>query len=100
MKSLEALSCSYIPKFDTGIIATASQQLSVGTKFNRPNRILMSLQRCPYYIGTGCTNREIAKQLYIAEGTVKSHVTHILNRLNLKNRSQIAIYANSLKQAC
>ena len=51
-------------------------------------------------IGTGCTNREIAQQLYIAEGTVKSHVTHILNRLNLRNRSQIAIYANSLKQAC
>lgn len=47
-------------------------------------------------IGTGCTNREIAEQLYIAEGTVKSHVTHILNRLNLKNRSQIAIYANSI----
>ncbi len=51
-------------------------------------------------IGIGCTNREIAQQLYIAEGTVKSHVTHILNRLNLKNRSQIAIYANSIKQAC
>lgn len=51
-------------------------------------------------IGTGCTNREIAQQLYITEGTVKTHVTHILNRLNLKNRSQIAIYANSLKQAC
>ncbi|MEO0012091.1 MAG: hypothetical protein RLZZ535_480 [Cyanobacteriota bacterium] len=49
-------------------------------------------------IGSGCTNREIAQQLYIAEGTVKSHVTHILNRLNLRNRSQIAIYANSGKQ--
>jgi DNA-binding NarL/FixJ family response regulator len=49
-------------------------------------------------IGNGCTNREIAQQLYIAEGTVKSHVTHILNRLNLRNRSQIAIYANSVKQ--
>ena len=49
-------------------------------------------------IGTGCTNREIAQQLYIAEGTVKSHVTHILNRLNLSNRSQIAIYANSVEQ--
>lgn len=48
-------------------------------------------------IGTGCTNREIAQQLYIAEGTVKSHVTHILNRLNLRNRAQIAIYANSVK---
>lgn len=48
-------------------------------------------------IGAGCTNREIATQLYIAEGTVKTHVTHILNRLNLRNRSQIAIYANSAK---
>jgi DNA-binding NarL/FixJ family response regulator len=48
-------------------------------------------------VGTGCTNREIAKQLYITEGTVKTHVTHILNRLNLRNRSQIAIYANSAK---
>ena len=51
-------------------------------------------------IGMGQTNREIAQKLYIAEATVKSHVTHILNRLNLGNRSQIAIYANSIKQAC
>jgi DNA-binding NarL/FixJ family response regulator len=43
----------------------------------------------------GATNREIAEQLYISEGTVKTHVNHILNRLNLKNRSQLAIYANS-----
>ncbi len=48
-------------------------------------------------IATGCTNREIAQQLYIVEGTVKTHVTKILNRLNLRNRAQIAIYANSLK---
>ncbi len=48
-------------------------------------------------VGTGCTNREIAQKLYIAEGTVKTHVTHILNRLNLRNRSQIAIYANSAR---
>ena len=49
-------------------------------------------------VGTGCTNREIAKQLYITEGTVKTHVTHILNRLNLRNRAQIAVYANSARQ--
>jgi DNA-binding NarL/FixJ family response regulator len=48
-------------------------------------------------VGTGCTNREISNQLYITEGTVKTHVTHILNRLNLRNRSQIAIYANSAR---
>ena len=51
-------------------------------------------------IGKGLTNREIAQELYIAEGTVKTHVTNILSRLNLSNRSQIAIYANSIKQAC
>lgn len=51
-------------------------------------------------IGRGCTNREIAEQLYITEGTVKTHVSHILNRLNLRNRSQIAVYANSIYQNC
>ncbi|MCU0567666.1 MAG: response regulator transcription factor [Oculatellaceae cyanobacterium Prado106] len=47
-------------------------------------------------IGQGCTNREIATQLNLAEGTVKTYVTHLLNRLALRNRSQIAIYANSI----
>lgn len=47
-------------------------------------------------IGQGSTNREIAQGLYISEGTVKTHVTHLLNRLNLRNRSQLAIYANSI----
>jgi DNA-binding NarL/FixJ family response regulator len=46
-------------------------------------------------IATGLTNRDIAQQLFISEGTVKTHVTHLLNRLNLRNRSQLAIYANS-----
>lgn len=47
-------------------------------------------------IGRGLTNRDIAAQLFIAEGTVKTHVNHLLNRLELKNRSQLAIYAHSL----
>lgn len=47
-------------------------------------------------IGRGLTNREIAQELYIAEGTVKTHVTHLLSRLNFRNRSQMAIYANSI----
>jgi DNA-binding NarL/FixJ family response regulator len=47
-------------------------------------------------IALGSTNRDIAQQLYISEGTVKTHVTHLLNRLNLRNRSQLAIYAHSV----
>jgi DNA-binding NarL/FixJ family response regulator len=46
-------------------------------------------------IAKGASNREIAKALYISEGTVKNHVTNILNRLNLRDRTQAAIFANS-----
>lgn len=50
-------------------------------------------------IGQGATNREIAAELHLAEGTVKTYVTHLLNRLSLKNRSQLAIYATSIASA-
>lgn len=66
---------------------TPQQNLSVLTK--REQDVLR-------LIGMGATNREIAEKLYISEGTVKTHVTHLFNRLNLKNRSQLAIYANSI----
>ncbi|WP_066423722.1 response regulator transcription factor [Anabaena sp. 4-3] len=46
-------------------------------------------------IATGANNREIAQELYISEGTVKNHVTNILNRLNLRDRTQAAIIANT-----
>jgi DNA-binding NarL/FixJ family response regulator len=47
-------------------------------------------------LGQGATNREIATALHLAEGTVKTYVTHLLNRLSFNNRSQLAIYANSI----
>ena len=49
-------------------------------------------------IGAGSTNRDIAQQLFISEGTVKTHVTHLLNRLSLRNRAQLAIYAHSISK--
>jgi DNA-binding NarL/FixJ family response regulator len=46
-------------------------------------------------IAIGANNREIAGQLYISEGTVKNHVTNLLNRLNLRDRTQAAILAKT-----
>lgn len=43
-------------------------------------------------IAEGLTNREIAKKLYISEGTVKNNITAVLGKLNLSHRTQIAIY--------
>jgi DNA-binding NarL/FixJ family response regulator len=48
-------------------------------------------------VALGLRNQDIAQQLYVSEGTVKTHVTHLLTRLNLRNRSQLAIYAHSLE---
>ena len=47
-------------------------------------------------IATGASNREIAEILYIAESTVKNHVTSLLSRLNLRDRTQAALLAHSL----
>jgi DNA-binding NarL/FixJ family response regulator len=44
-------------------------------------------------IGNGATNREIAEKLFISEHTVKSHIRSILNKLNISNRQQAAVYA-------
>jgi DNA-binding NarL/FixJ family response regulator len=45
-------------------------------------------------IAAGATNREIARRLVVSEGTVKNHVSSILNRLGLRDRTQAAIYAH------
>ena len=45
-------------------------------------------------IGQGCTNKEIAKQLDISLGTVKTHVSNVLMRLELRDRTAAAIFAH------
>jgi len=47
-------------------------------------------------IARGASNKEIASQLYIAEGTVKNHVTHILGKLEVRDRTQAALKAREL----
>jgi DNA-binding NarL/FixJ family response regulator len=44
-------------------------------------------------VATGATNREIAARVYLSEGTVKNHVSRILGRLGLRDRTQAAVYA-------
>jgi DNA-binding NarL/FixJ family response regulator len=44
-------------------------------------------------IAAGASNREIAEALVIAEGTVKNHVTHILEKMGVRDRTQAALRA-------
>jgi DNA-binding NarL/FixJ family response regulator len=44
-------------------------------------------------IARGASNREIAHSLFLAEGTVKNHVTNILGKLDARDRTQAALKA-------
>lgn len=44
-------------------------------------------------LGYGLNNKEIAGKLYITEGTVKNHVSNIISKLSVRDRTQAAIYS-------
>lgn len=48
-------------------------------------------------VATGASNREIASALFITEGTVKNHVTNILSKLGVRDRTQAALKAKELR---
>lgn len=44
-------------------------------------------------ISEGLSNKEISERLYVTQGTVKNYITEILSKLQLRDRTQIAIFA-------
>ncbi|MBB4907474.1 response regulator [Actinophytocola algeriensis] len=67
-------------------VAAALTPRSTGPLTGRETEVLR-------LIASGATNREIAARLYLSEGTVKNHISRILGRLGLRDRTQAAIYA-------
>lgn len=45
------------------------------------------------YVARGYSNQDIANSLFISERTVRTHVSNILSKLHLANRTQAALYA-------
>ena len=46
-------------------------------------------------VGSGMSNKEIAKELCLSEGTVRNTLSNILCKLNLRDRTQLAIWAGA-----
>ena len=66
--------------------AGAAPASAGGDLTDREREVIRSVAR-------GKSNQEIARQFFISEKTVKTHISHILAKLGLKDRTQLAIFA-------
>ena len=46
-------------------------------------------------VGEGKSNKEISRELFITEGTVKNHITKILDKLEIRDRTQLSVLINN-----
>ena len=69
----------------TGFDPRATTPISTGSRA-REREVLAGL-------GRGLTNRQLADELYVAEKTVKTHVSNLLAKLGLPDRTQAALFA-------
>jgi DNA-binding NarL/FixJ family response regulator len=80
---------------DAQVTATVMSRLRGETGVADPRYASLSPQeqRVLELIAKGHTNREIARQLYLAEKTVKNYVSSVLHKLGLQRRTEAAVYA-------
>jgi DNA-binding NarL/FixJ family response regulator len=64
--------------------------VSVPAQLTEREREILALLAC------GASNREISETLYIASGTVKNHLSNILSKLGVRDRTQAALKAREL----
>jgi predicted ATPase/DNA-binding CsgD family transcriptional regulator len=77
-----------------GALGDAAPPASAGTAARRPpaDPLTRRERQVAALVARGLTNREIARELVITEGTVGVHVEHILAKLELRSRTQVAAW--------
>lgn len=76
----------YVKNMIKSIIETSVEDVVKDEKLTTRENEILEL------IGEGNDNKSIGRKLYITEKTVKNHITNILKKLNLTDRTQAAIY--------
>lgn len=82
------------PSITRRLIGRFTERLTVNaTVSRRLDRLTDREREVMAAIARGASNSEIAKELFIGPATVKSHVSGILTKLGLRDRTQIVIFA-------
>ena len=77
------------------VVSELRRRTDLAERTSRPGDEILSGREVEVarLVGAGATNREIAHCLYISEGTAKNHISKILRKLGLRDRTQLALYA-------
>jgi DNA-binding NarL/FixJ family response regulator len=68
------------------------KEQEVSSNYKQPDELTNREIEIVRLIGRGKTNKEIAAELFLSEGTVKNHITNVLSKLYLRDRTQLALY--------
>lgn len=70
----------------TEILQTRESDEKIDIDLTEKERQIMAL------VGQGYSNKEIASELFLGEGTVRNYITRLLDKLELRDRTQLAIF--------
>ena len=90
-KTGSAFNLTEVVRYATGAASTAVKPAGDG---NGAPALTARERQVAVLIAEGLTNPEIAARLRMAERTADAHVEHIRNKLGLRSRSQIAVWAH------
>jgi DNA-binding NarL/FixJ family response regulator len=62
-------------------------------------RLTPQERRILHLIADGMTNRQIAREMHLAEKTIKNYVSNLLNKLGMERRTEAAVFATKLELA-
>lgn len=86
------------PTVAAKVVARVARHLREETPAERPLVVPLSEREREIVrlLADGRSNREMAARLFLAEGTVKNHVTNVLAKLGVRDRTQAALRAREL----
>lgn len=79
--------------FDSKIVGNIKKHTQKDIEFDLSKRELDML----LLVAEGLNNKEIANRLFLSEGTVRNYISNMLDKLELRDRTQLAVYYYKMK---